>query len=46
MHIYSKEELEDSLEKAGFSDVKCFIKEAKDSFTGDDAYWICVIAKK
>ena len=46
MQIYSKEELEDSLEKAGFSDVKCFIKEAKDSFTGDDAYWICVIAKK
>lgn len=46
MQIYSKEELEDSLEKAGFSDVKCFIKEAKDSFTGDDADWICVIAKK
>ena len=46
MKIYSEEELIESLHNAGFSKVKTFVKESKDSFTGDDANWICVIAKK
>ena len=46
MSIYSQSELEVSLQKVGFSSVKSHIKESKDSFTGDDADWICVIAKK
>lgn len=45
-NIYSEEELNDSLEKAGFKDIVCFKKESIDSFTGDYANWICVIAKK
>lgn len=44
--IYSEKELKDSLEKAGFKDIVCFKKESIDSFTGDYANWICVIAKK
>ncbi|WP_407454105.1 class I SAM-dependent methyltransferase [Methanobrevibacter sp.] len=46
MNIYSKDELIESLRNAGFSDVTTYIKESKDSFTGDDADWICAIAKK
>ena len=46
MKIYSQGELEDSLEKAGFGEIECYVKESKDSFTGDDADWICAIAKK
>ena len=46
MNIYSQSELEESLQKAGFTNIKSHVKESKDSFTGDDADWICVIAKK
>lgn len=46
MNIYSSEELEESLRKAGFRDIAVHVKESKDSFTCDDADWICVIAKK
>ncbi len=46
MNIYSKDELIDSLNNAGFSNVTTYLKESKDSFTGEDAYWICVIAQK
>lgn len=46
MNIYSQKELEDCLVMAGFNDVQSFLKQSKDSFTGDDADWICVIAKK
>ncbi len=45
-NIYSEEELIKNLNESGFSDVRTVIKESKDSFTGDDASWICVIAKK
>ena len=44
MNIYSEGELIESLHKAGFPDIKTFIKESKDSFTNEDAKWICVIA--
>ena len=46
MNIYSKDELEQSLKDAGFVNIKVFLKKSKDSFTGDDANWICVIAQK
>ena len=46
MKIYSKDELEQSLQKAGFRDIEIHVKESKDSFTGEDADWICVIAYK
>ncbi len=46
MNIYSREELEKSLHEAGFTYVESHVKESKDSFTGDDADWICLIAKK
>lgn len=46
MKIYSREELEASLEKAGFMKIKSFTKKSTDSFTGDDAEWICVNVKK
>lgn len=46
MNIYSADELETSLQKAGFRDIVSYFKESKDSFTGDDADWICTIAKK
>ena len=46
MNLYSADELEKYLKETGFSDVKTFIKQSKDSFTGDDADWICIIAKK
>lgn len=46
MNIYSREELIGSLNNAGFSNVTTYLKESKDSFTGEDADWICVIAQK
>ena len=46
MNIYSKDELTESLNKVGFSNVTSYIKESKDSFTGENANWICVIAQK
>ena len=46
MNIYSQYELEDSLQKSGFKNILSHFKESKDSFTGDDADWICVIAQK
>lgn len=46
MKIYSEDELVESLKLAGFSNVTTYIKDSKDSFTGDDAEWICVIAQK
>lgn len=45
-NIYSEEELINYLKKSGFSKVKAIIKESKDSFTGEDASWISVIAQK
>ena len=45
MNIYSKDELETSLRNAGFKNIKSFVKHSKDSFTGDDADWICVIGQ-
>ena len=45
MKIYSEKELEEFLHEAGFSEVTCFVRESYDSFTGDDANWICAIAK-
>ena len=44
--IYSKNELVSYLNNAGFSNIKTVINESKDSFTGEDTAWICVIAKK
>ena len=46
MKIYSEDELVESLKMAGFSNVTTYIKDSKDSFTGEDAEWICVIAQK
>ena len=46
MNIYSKEQLEQSLHLTGFSDVVCHVKESNDSFTGEEADWICVIGRK
>ncbi|WP_407380452.1 class I SAM-dependent methyltransferase [Methanobrevibacter sp.] len=45
-NIYSEDELVSYLKNNGFSRVKTFVKESKDSFTGEDASWICVIAQK
>ncbi len=45
-NIYSEKELIEFLKESGFSKVKTHIKNSKDSFTGDDADWICVMAKK
>lgn len=45
-NIYSEDELKDSLNKAGFSNIDIFHKEALDSFTRDYANWICVMARK
>ena len=44
--IYSEEELINYLKGSGFSEVETIIKESKDSFSGEDASWICAIAKK
>ena len=46
MKIYSEDELVESLKLAGFSKVTTYLKDSKDSFTGEDAEWICVIAQK
>ena len=46
MNIYSQSELEDFLKETGFKNILSHVKESKDSFTGDDADWICVFAKK
>lgn len=45
-NIYSEDELDEYLRKAGFSNVLSFLKQSKDSFTGDKAEWICIIAQK
>ena len=45
MNIYSKDELIESLTESGFSNATTYLKESKDSFTGEDADWICAIAK-
>ena len=45
-NIYSKDELYESLREAGFSEVTSFMKQSIDSFTGDTADWICIIAQK
>lgn len=45
-NIYSEKELTDHLKNSGFSRVETVIKKSKDSFTGEDASWICVKAKK
>ncbi len=45
-NIYSEKELICHLKNSGFSEIKTIIKESKDSFTGDDANWICAIAQK
>ncbi|AMD17429.1 SAM-dependent methyltransferase [Methanobrevibacter sp. YE315] len=46
MNIYSENQLEEHLQEAGFSNIKIYIKESKDSFTGEDASWICAVAQK
>ena len=46
MNIYSAEELESSLLEAGFGDVETHILKSRDSFTDDDANWICALARK
>jgi len=46
MKIYSRDELEESLKIAGFKNIKSFVKQSKDSFSGDDAMWICVNATR
>ena len=45
-NIYSKEELYECLHMAGFTNITCYTKESKDSFTGDEANWICILAQK
>ena len=45
-NIYSEDELDESLREAGFSKVVSFTKDSIDSFTGDVANWICIIALK
>ena len=46
MNIYSREQLEEYLHEAGYGNVISHVKDSKDSFTGEDADWICVIAQK
>ena len=46
MNIYSREQLEEDLHEAGYGNVISHVKDSKDSFTGEDADWICVIAQK
>ncbi len=46
MNIYSQDELIEYLNMTGFSKVTTYLKDSKDSFTGEDADWICVIARK
>lgn len=45
-NIYSEDEIEESLREAGYSNAISFLKQSKDSFTGDNADWICIIAQK
>lgn len=45
-NIYSEDEIEESLRKAGFSNVISFLEQSKDSFTGDNADWIFIVAQK
>ena len=44
MNIYSGDELNELLTQAGFGDVECHVKHSNDSFTGEDANWVCLIA--
>ena len=44
MNIYSADELNEILTQVGFSDVECHVKHSNDSFTGEDANWVCLIA--
>ena len=46
MNIYSQAQLEESLYQAGFLDVEIHVKDSRDSFTGENANWICAIATK
>ena len=46
MNIYSQNQLEEYLHKAGYRNIISHVKDSKDSFTGEDADWICVIAQK
>lgn len=45
-NIYSEDEIEESLREAGFSNAICFSKKSRDSFTGENADWICIIGQK
>ena len=44
--VYSEDELDEALREAGFSNVISFIRQSRDSFTGDEANWICIVAQK
>lgn len=44
--IYSESQLKDYLKKSGFKNVNTITKRSKDSFTGEDATWICAISEK
>lgn len=44
MNIYSGDELSELLTQAGFGNVECHVKHSNDSFTGEDADWVCLIA--
>ena len=46
MKIYSQAELEQSLHQAGFGNVDVHVRRSNDSFTGDEADWICISGKK
>lgn len=46
MNIYSKEELEQYLLEAGFSNVKCILDEGRDSVTKQNIAWLYAIAEK
>lgn len=45
-NIYSEQEIIRYLKNSGFSNVETITKESKDSFTGEDASWICAMAQK
>ena len=44
--VYSEDELDEALREAGFSNVISFIRQSCDSFTEDEANWICIVAQK
>lgn len=46
MNIYSDDELDALLRRAGFSDVLCFTREGPDSVTNENVTWLCAIARK